>query len=198
LANIAVQPITFYVSYPPLNVYITGPSFLGFKETGLYTANASGGTGDYFYQWSSGRTGITAPYSMGYLDRNISVDVHDNISGQNATAYFTIYHEPLEKRGVVQYVKPTAYALSNNPNPFNPSTVIRYQLPAVSNVKLNVYDMLGREVETLVDGIKEAGYYTTTFNASRLPSGIYFARFTAAPQDGSNPVIQTMKMLLAK
>jgi hypothetical protein len=58
--------------------------------------------------------------------------------------------------------------------------------------------MLGREIAILVDGIKEAGYYTVTFNASRLASGIYFTRFMAIPQDGSKPFSQTMKMLVTK
>jgi hypothetical protein len=88
--------------------------------------------------------------------------------------------------------------MKNYPNPFNPTTVISYQLSAVSNVKLTVYDMLGREVAKLVDGVKEAGYYTATFNASNLASGIYFARFTASPFNGDKPFVQTIKMLLTK
>jgi hypothetical protein len=94
---------------------------------------------------------------------------------------------------------PTIFALDQNyPNPFNPSTTISYQLPAVSSVSMKVYDMLGREVATLVDGLKEAGYVTATFNASHLASGAYFVRFTATPQDGSKPFNQTMKMLMTK
>ncbi|MEX0844746.1 MAG: T9SS type A sorting domain-containing protein, partial [Balneolaceae bacterium] len=62
----------------------------------------------------------------------------------------------------------------NYPNPFNPSTVISYQLPVNSVVKLQIYDMLGREVATLIDGErKAAGKYNVTFNAGNLASGIY-------------------------
>jgi hypothetical protein len=57
--------------------------------------------------------------------------------------------------------------------------------------------MLGREVAVLADGMKEAGYYNATFDASRLASGVYFTRFTATPQDG-NQFTKTMKMLLTK
>jgi hypothetical protein len=94
------------------------------------------------------------------------------------------------------------YALNQNyPNPFNPSTVIKYQLPdagAQFHVILNVYDVLGRKVATLADGVKSAGYYSTTFDASRLASGIYFARLIASPEDGSKPYTKTLKMLMMK
>jgi hypothetical protein len=94
---------------------------------------------------------------------------------------------------------PKEFAISQNyPNPFNPSTVISFQLSAVSNVSLKVYDMLGREVMTLVDGMKEAGYYSATFDASRLASGIYFARVIASPEDGNKPFTKIVKMLLMK
>jgi hypothetical protein len=75
---------------------------------------------------------------------------------------------------------PVAYALSQNyPNPFNPSTMINFALPKSGNVSLKVYDILGREVSTLVDGNMNAGYHQVNFNASKLASGVYFYRLTA-------------------
>ncbi len=88
--------------------------------------------------------------------------------------------------------------LGNYPNPFNPSTVINYQLLEPSHISLKVNDMLGRQVATLADGMKEPGYYSVTFDGSRLSSGIYFVRFTASPSDGSTPFTKTMKMLMMK
>jgi hypothetical protein len=75
---------------------------------------------------------------------------------------------------------PQEYSLQQNyPNPFNPSTSISYQLPANSFVSLKVFDMLGREVATLVDEVKNAGTYSTTWNASGFGSGIYFCKMQA-------------------
>jgi photosystem II stability/assembly factor-like uncharacterized protein len=69
--------------------------------------------------------------------------------------------------------------LQNYPNPFNPSTVVSYQLPVVSRVDLRVFDLLGREVAVLVNEEKPPGSYTMTWDASDLPSGVYFCRLTA-------------------
>ena len=72
------------------------------------------------------------------------------------------------------------YLLNNNfPNPFNPSTAISYQLSAAGRVTLKVYDVLGREVATLVNGKENAGYYRVNFDGSKLASGVYFYRLTA-------------------
>jgi hypothetical protein len=83
--------------------------------------------------------------------------------------------------------RPLSFALEQNyPNPFNPVTSIRYsigvvsrQSPAVSSVKLAVYDMLGREVAVLVNEQKEPGQYTVSWDASRMASGVYICRLTA-------------------
>jgi len=89
------------------------------------------------------------------------------------------------------------------PNPFNPSTTIRFDLPKVSDATLIVYDVLGREVIRLTEGRKLAGSYDVTFNAEHLASGVYFYRLSASesPQAGggrSNQFIQSKKLLLLK
>jgi hypothetical protein len=72
---------------------------------------------------------------------------------------------------------PTSYGLEQNyPNPFNPRTTIRYQLPARGHVSLRVYDMMGREVAVLADAEQEGGHRSVVFDASNLPSGVYFYR----------------------
>jgi len=93
-----------------------------------------------------------------------------------------------------------AFSLSQNyPNPFNPATVIQYSIPDVEtqhaaslHTKLTLYDILGREITTLVNGYQKPGIYNVTFNASGLSSGIYFYKLSA----GNN--IVTRKMLFMK
>jgi len=88
---------------------------------------------------------------------------------------------------------PKQFALAQNyPNPFNPITMIRYELPERADVSLKVYDILGREVATLVNATQGQGSYQVPFNASTLSSGVYFYRLKA----GS--FMQTKKMLLVK
>jgi hypothetical protein len=88
---------------------------------------------------------------------------------------------------------PSKYSLAQNyPNPFNPSTTITYQLTVNSFVSLKVYDMTGKEVSSLVNEVKNAGYYRVIFDAKNLSSGIYF--YTIQAGDFSN----TKKMLLVK
>ena len=66
--------------------------------------------------------------------------------------------------------------LQNYPNPFNPSTTIKYELPTISEVRLSVYDILGREVSVLVNERREAGVYEVKFDGSHFPSGVYLYR----------------------
>jgi hypothetical protein len=75
---------------------------------------------------------------------------------------------------------PVTFMLGQNyPNPFNPSTVITYSLPKTMRVQLAVFNLLGKHVATIVDNLVEAGTHRTQFDASGLPSGIYFYRLSA-------------------
>ena len=78
---------------------------------------------------------------------------------------------------------PAAAALASNyPNPFTHTTTIEYALPASGPVRLSVYDALGREVATLVDGVRQAGAHVAVFDGTSLPSGVYLYRLEAAGQ----------------
>jgi hypothetical protein len=88
---------------------------------------------------------------------------------------------------------PDEYSLAQNyPNPFNPTTTLVYGLRERTIVELKVYDVLGREIETIVNSEQEAGYYEMEFNANRLSSGVYFYRLRAGE------FVKTKKMVLLR
>lgn len=99
---------------------------------------------------------------------------------------------------------PNEFTLFQNyPNPFNPKTVISYQLPVASKVSLKVYDVLGREVATLVNEESPAGHHIRQWNAGHMASGVYFYRLSAVPSDkGRNgqagSFTQTKKLILIR
>jgi len=108
------------------------------------------------------------------------------LASQNKITLPQIHSSVLQKA-------PKFYLLVQNyPNPFNPSTTIHYEIPNNGFVTLKVYDILGREVKTLVNQYESKGRYNVNFNASNLASGIYIYRL----QSGS--FISTKKMLLLK
>ena len=88
---------------------------------------------------------------------------------------------------------PVSYSLSQNyPNPFNPETQINYSIPAKQFVSIKVFDMLGRQVAQLVNGVNEAGNYSVTFNGLGLSSGIYYYKME------SESFVETKRMVLVK
>ena len=93
---------------------------------------------------------------------------------------------------------PTTFEISSNyPNPFNPVTNIRYQLPEISDVKLVVYNLIGQKIRTLVDGQKNIGYYNIQWdglndNGHQAATGIYIYRFEAGD------FVKSQKMILMK
>lgn len=127
--------------------------------------------------------------------------LHYKLKDEQATAAFEFSLEPTAPVGVVSSLFFTVSSasgekwtkelkvivdapkrfelLQNYPNPFNPLTVIGYELPYGTNVSLKIYDLLGREVLTLVDGLQEVGHQEATFDASAYSSGVYFYRLQA-------------------
>jgi hypothetical protein len=117
------------------------------------------------------------------------------VSVDEPDAGLVLHIDPETNRGV-----PATYALYQNfPNPFNPATVIRYDLSHASNVTIRIYNILGQEIQTLIDDQQQAGEKSITFNAGSLPSGVYFYRLTAIRTDRSGqPFTQVRKMALVK
>ena len=152
------------------------------------------GCGKIFRSIDKGATwSIQTADSVGEL---IGVDfIGDNtgwVVGTNGSIYHTtnggVFVEEEQIDGI-----PAAYNLTQNfPNPFNPSTKIKYSVPQTSQVQIKVFDVLGNEIETLVNEEKLAGTYELTWYAANLPSGVYFYQLKAGD------FISTKKMILIK
>ena len=88
---------------------------------------------------------------------------------------------------------PIVYSIKQNyPNPFNAITTIEYGLPEDATVTIDVYDLLGRRVASLVDGFQNAGYHTVSWNAANMTSGMYFYKIQA------NDYVEQKSMMLLK
>ena len=129
------------------------------------------------------------------VEFNFSVDKTAPVNKEQ-TISFTISTptgERWTKQIKISIAAPERFELFQNyPNPFNPSTVINYQLPAANYVTLKIYNVLGEEVVTLVDGEQLAGYHEAVWDASSVPSGVYYYQVYA----GSFTSVK--KMMLVK
>jgi dipeptidyl aminopeptidase/acylaminoacyl peptidase len=138
---------------------------------GLYAIATDGSRGRAILP---GTAGVTVDF-VGNVTGNINITLTDVADGKQPQ------------------VLPTQYKLEQNyPNPFNPSTIIKFQVPSSNLVSLKVYDILGREVATLVNEVKQPGSYEVTWNATAYASGVYFYRLKAGD------FAQTKKLLLLR
>ncbi|HPS65557.1 MAG TPA: T9SS type A sorting domain-containing protein, partial [Ignavibacteria bacterium] len=124
-----------------------------------------------------GKGNSSVPVEYSFIDRNLSSGKYSyrlkQIDNNGNFEYFNL-------SGDVIVGVPAKFDLSQNyPNPFNPATKINFDLPKDGQVSLKIFDMLGRELSTIVNEIRKAGYYTVEFNASNLASGVYFYRISA-------------------
>jgi hypothetical protein len=115
-------------------------------------------------------------YQSGNVYRLKQVDL-------DGTGHFTDAVDPMAVTGVAGKVLPTEYSLSQNyPNPFNPSTVIEFALPKDAHVTLEVYNILGQKVATLVDEVRPAGFHSVKLDGTNLASGMYLYRLSTGQQ----------------
>ncbi|MBI4546649.1 MAG: T9SS type A sorting domain-containing protein [Ignavibacteriae bacterium] len=117
----------------------------------------------------------------------------------------TLLHSPVVAVGEVEGI-PTVYALSQNfPNPFNPSTTIRYELPQRSRVEIHLYNIIGQRIATLVNEEHDPGRYTLIWNGQnnlglQVASGVYFYRLVArdASSSAKSTFVETKKLILLR
>ena len=147
------------------------------------------------HYWDGSAWGNDWKYSYTYDENNNETE--DLWQSWDGSAWINVY-KILYKYGSVTKINEdlsfiNSYNLSNNyPNPFNPSTTIRYSIPKQSHITLKIYDIIGREVAILVNEEKPAGNYQIGFNAANLPSGVYFYQLKAGSY------VETNKMVLLK
>jgi hypothetical protein len=139
--------------------------------------------------WLPPGTTALAQAPIGTVVANGYATLNDSVAGNWSNSYTFV----LPVTSVKNDNMPIQFSLLQNyPNPFNPTTVVRSQLPVASNVKLVIYDVLGREVAVLVNERRAAGMYQDSFVGSGLSSGVYLYRLTAGN------FVSTKTMLLVK
>ena len=122
---------------------------------------------------------------------NVFVVWEDTPAGATGEIIFRRYITPTSVDNEI--ISPQEFGIDQNyPNPFNPTTTIKYQIPELSFVTLKVYDVLGNEIATIVNEEKPIGIYEVEFDATGLPSGIYFYKLRAGT------FVETKKMVLMK
>jgi len=161
-------PVSSIVSNPP---GILTSNVFKYERKYIQTDTISPGNGNWVYSFQEGEI-------------ILSVDTTTNNAGRIKIVDSPLQPPPPPESDGNRYTNhsiiPSEYVLEQNfPNPFNPSTVIRYQLPVDSWVTLKVYNMLGEEVATLVEEFQASGFKFQEWNVYELPSGVYFYKLTA-------------------
>jgi hypothetical protein len=213
LAGITSYPPFLWSEFPVAQRYATFSGWYSFSAVGgdslfgwLVMYKASAAIGYSFFNNKSTRATYTQfNVSIGYFASGVpdSCAMYFGITGSSANkdtihVGSTFNLDDLSLSGTATGVaelpaQPAAFSLSQNfPNPFNPSTLIRYQLPGAGPVRLTVYDILGREVATLVDGMQAQGTHEALFDGGGLSSGVYLYRIQ------TTGLVQQKKMILQK
>jgi hypothetical protein len=196
--SVTLAKINDFLLDPPL--YTVGPSAIGDSDDdGIPDLMVKFGRQELIPLLEVGNAELTV--TGGMVDGLIfEGTVTIRVIGLIEVAGFWYYAPLTDIEGNLSLIVPDTYSLEqNSPNPFNPSTKIRYSVPQHSNVVIKVFDILGNEIETLVNEVKTVGTYELTWYAENLPSGIYLYRIQALPtgrQTGS--FVETKKMILLK
>lgn len=134
------------------------------------------------------------------VGKNVNLDFVVTTAAENhgQPASATAGRQSWSKQIAIRVSAPELFGLFQNyPNPFNPVTTITYLLPAAGNISLKIFDILGKEVTSIVDGPQEAGFHRHEWNASNFASGVYLYQLSFIGDEGKTEV-HRKKMLLAK
>jgi hypothetical protein len=177
--------------FAPIRVdnYVSDPDDPDTDITWSWTGNSN-----LRVTWDGVRRRITVRPLRGWTGVETITFTATDPSGLSDTdpATFTVTSADLERTSNSDELFPVTRIEGNYPNPFNPATTIRYSLATSSRMSLVVFNVLGQQVATLVDGIQEEGYHEAVFNGTGLPSGVYMCRLTTSEW------IEVRKILLSK
>lgn len=206
--TLAISNMKLFAGSDKGEVYLSSDSGRSWIEINAgftqYDINAMTVSGKYLFAGTSGggvflstNDAVTwIPINGGLTNQNIlSLTVCDSILF--AGTDLTVWKLPLSEvpTGIEQNpgLLPSNFTLSQNyPNPFNPATTINYAMPQKSLVRIEVFNVLGERVTTLVNDLEQAGRHSVKFDGTALPSGVYFCRLSTANH------VSTMKMTLLK
>ncbi len=200
-APIAVSPKGVAVAQPRQTVFAWNPA-VNAQWYHLQIATASDFSGDVVVDQTmisdtSVQIADTLAPTTTYYYRLSSI----NLGGEGAFSSPTVFKTGSGVTGIfgVPGTLPKEFALHQNyPNPFNPSTTISYDLPKAAFVEVVIYDVLGRQVARLVDGIQQPSTQTVVWNPEGLSSGVYFCRISARSMDGSKNFNAVKKLMYMK
>ncbi len=177
------------------NIYVTGRSDSNFLFTKFATVKYdSSGMLKWIVKYPVGLEFLSYYAKFIKLDTSGNIYIIGNADGYNTGMDLVIvkYSNNTGIKKIIGEIPDKYILFQNYPNPFNPTTTIKYALPKNEFVKLVIFDILGREIQTLINEKQSPGTYEITFNASQYPSGVYFYKLTT---EGFS---ETKKMILLK
>jgi hypothetical protein len=148
-------------------------------------------SGDYSLQ--SGSKAIKSGINLG-----LTVDIKGNAVPSNNPDLGAFQHKTSSTTYIAPIAVPQDFSIGNYPNPFNPSTKIKYTIPAESTINLVIYNIIGEKIDELINDIQQPGTYELNWNASNHPSGIYLLSINISPLNGGPKNSKTIKMNLIK
>jgi hypothetical protein len=191
------EPQVFNTDFPVTsNTTYAVSAWAASENAGAEIIVTAGSLSPNYHEWgrkNSGSLGMTwTNIAFQFTTRNPEseprggIPIHFGMAANSAYLPFEVYLDDIEvtivSTGVDDQTSslPKTYSLSQNyPNPFNPSTTIEFSIPISSQVTLKIYDVLGHELTTLVNELKQPGTYTIDWDASSFPGGVYFYRLQA-------------------
>jgi len=193
-APIPVELTSFAATVNENDVVLNWSTATETNNMGFEVQRSSNGSDYSRISFIEGHGTVTETQNYTYSDKNVEVGTYTYRLKQIDFDGTSELSDAVE----VEVIAPEVYALEQNyPNPFNPSTQINFSLAVDSKVSLTVFDVLGQELASLINGNLAAGSHELNFNASNLNSGVYFYRIDAAGVDGTN-FSSVKKMILTK